>query len=139
MIAVHERNIYDDMIARLPDAALKALDKRYGPLTLEPRKNKFIDRLVADSRDVALNHTACLSLPQQVMMTMFSLTEMMDADKRYQKACMQIVQDRAKTMIDGLELQLEPNLNYDAYYGLLDFEVQYLDATNNWVTILSRE
>ena len=122
VIAVNEHNIYDDMIARLPDAALKALDKRYGPLTLEPRKIKFIDRLVADSRDVALNHTAGLSLPQQVMMTMFSLTEMMDADKRYQKACMQIVQHRAKTMIDGLELQLEPNLNYDAYYGLIDFE-----------------
>jgi aspartate 4-decarboxylase len=35
---------------------------------------------------------------------------------------MNIVQHRAKTMIDGLELQLEPNLNYDAYYGLIDFE-----------------
>jgi len=122
VIAVHEQNIYDDMIAKLPDAALKALDKRYGALTLEPRKVKFIDRLVADSRDVALNHTAGLSLPQQVMMTMFSLAEMLDVDKRYQKACMNIVQHRAKTMIDGLELQLEPNLNYDAYYGLIDFE-----------------
>jgi aspartate 4-decarboxylase len=122
VIAVHEQNIYDDMIAKLPDAALKTLDKRYGALTLEPRKVKFIDRLVADSRDVALNHTAGLSLPQQVMMTMFSLAEMLDADKRYQKACMNIVQHRAKTMIDGLELQLEPNLNYDAYYGLIDFE-----------------
>ncbi len=30
----------------------KALDKRYGPLTLEPRKIRFIDRIVADSRDV---------------------------------------------------------------------------------------
>ena len=29
----------------------------------------MIDRIVADSRDVALNHTAGLSLPQQVMMT----------------------------------------------------------------------
>jgi aspartate 4-decarboxylase len=122
IIAVHEQNIYDDMLANLPDAALKALDKRYGALTLEPRKVKFIDRLVADSRDVALNHTAGLSLPQQVMMTMFSLAEMLDVDKRYQKACRNIVQHRAKTMIDGLELQLEPNLNYDAYYGLIDFE-----------------
>jgi aspartate 4-decarboxylase len=122
VIAVHEHNIYDDMIAKLPDRALEMLDKRYGSLTLEPRKIKFIDRLVADSRDVALNHTAGLSLPQQVMMTLFSLSEMMDADKRYQKACMNIVQHRAKTMIDGLELQLEPNANYDAYYGLIDFE-----------------
>ena len=66
------------MIAKLPAADLKALDKRYGALTLEPRKVKFIDRIVADSRDVALNHTAGLSLPQQVMMSLFSLSEMID-------------------------------------------------------------
>src|SRR6185503_2170619 len=65
-ILIHEDNIFDKMIAKLPDAAVKALDKRYGPLTLEPRKLKLIDRIVADSRDVALNHTAGLSLPQQV-------------------------------------------------------------------------
>src|SRR2546428_4304670 len=61
VIAVHEDNIFDKMIAKLPDTELKALDKRYGALTLEPRKVKFIDRIVADSRDVALNHTAGLS------------------------------------------------------------------------------
>ena len=66
VIAIHQDNIFDKMIAKLPDAQLKALDKRYGPLTLEPRKLKFIDRIVADSRDVGLNHTAGLSLPQQV-------------------------------------------------------------------------
>ena len=52
VIAIHEDNIFDKMIAKLPDADVKALDKRYGPLTLEPRKIKFIDRIVADSRDV---------------------------------------------------------------------------------------
>src|SRR5437867_3156716 len=91
VIAVHEDNIFDKMIAKLPDTELKALDKRYGALTLEPRKVKFIDRIVADSRDVALNHTAGLSLPQQVMMTLFSLSEMMDGARRYQQACMEIV------------------------------------------------
>ena len=122
VIAVHEENIFDRMITKLPDVDLRALDKRYGPLTLEPRKIKFIDRIVADSRDVALNHTAGLSLPQQVMMSLFSLAEMMDAAKLYQKACMDIVQRRAKAMIEGLGIQLSPNPLYDAYYGLIDFE-----------------
>jgi aspartate 4-decarboxylase len=122
VIALHEDNIYDRMIAKLPDAELKALDKRYGALTLEPRKVKMIDRIVADSRDVALNHTAGLSLPQQVMMTLFSLSEMMDVDKRYQKACVEIVDKRFWTMIKGLELELQENKNYDRYYGLIDFE-----------------
>jgi aspartate 4-decarboxylase len=122
VIAVHEDNVFDKMIAKLPDADLKALDKRYGALTLEPRKIKFIDRIVADSRDVGLNHTAGLSLPQQVMMSLFSLCEMMDTKKEYQKACKDIVNRRVWSMIDSLGLQLSPNPNYDAYYGLIDFE-----------------
>ena len=124
VIAVHEDNIYDKMIAKLPDADLKALDKRYGALTLEPRKIKFIDRIVADSRDVALNHTAGLSLPQQVMMTLFSLSEMMDTQKHYQKACTEIVHRRIRYLVEGLELadKLQPNPSYDAYYALIDFE-----------------
>jgi aspartate 4-decarboxylase len=122
VIAIHENNIFDNMIAKLPDQHVKALDKRYGPITLEPRKFKFIDRIVADSRDIGLNHTAGLSLPQQVMMTMFSLYELMDEKKDYQKACMDIVHRRAKALIDSMALELSPNPNYDAYYGLIDFE-----------------
>jgi aspartate 4-decarboxylase len=122
VIAVHQDNIFDKMIAKLPEAQVQALDKRYGPLTLEPRKLKFIDRIVADSRDIALNHTAGLSLPQQVMMSLFSLCEMMDAEKRYQEACKEIVQSRFHKLVDAMGLQLSPNPNYDAYYGLIDFE-----------------
>src|SRR5205823_6503626 len=75
-IAVHENNIFDKMIAAHPEPIKKLLDKRYGGLTLKPREFAFIDRIVADSRDIALNHTAGLSLPQQVMMTLFSLSEL---------------------------------------------------------------
>jgi aspartate 4-decarboxylase len=122
LIAVHENNMFDKMIAKLPTEHVKALDKRYGPITLEPRKLKFIDRIVADSRDIGLNHTAGLSLPQQVMMTMFSLYELMDAKKDYQKACMEIVHRRARAMIEGMGLEVPANPNFDAYYGLIDFE-----------------
>jgi aspartate 4-decarboxylase len=121
-IAIHQDNIFDKMISSLPAEAVEALDKRYGPLTLEPRKLKFIDRIVADSRDVALNHTAGLSLPQQVMMSLFSLDEMMDETKTYQTACKEIVNRRVWSMIEGLGLSLTPNPNFDAYYGLIDFE-----------------
>lgn len=122
VIAIYEDNIFDKMIAKLPDADLRALDKRYGPLAIEPRKIKLIDRMVADSRDIALNHTAGLSLPQQVMMSMFSMAELMDAAKLYQKAYMEIVQRRFWTMVEGLGLELSPNPLYDFYYGLIDFE-----------------
>jgi aspartate 4-decarboxylase len=122
VIAIHEDNIFDKMLASLPKTDLTALDKRYGALTLEPRKIKMIDRIVADSRDVALNHTAGLSLPQQVMMSMFSLSELMDTKKHYQTACREIVYRRIAALLDGLGLELPPNPLYDAYYGLIDFE-----------------
>jgi len=110
------------MIARHPEPLKKVLDKRYGGLTLEPRKLAFIDRIVADSRDVALNHTAGLSLPQQVMMSLFSLYELMDEKKAYQKACIGIVKKRFQATIEGLDIEVGENDDYDYYYGLIDFE-----------------
>src|SRR5437763_11242383 len=99
-IVLHEDNIIDEMIARHPEPIAKKLDKRYGGLTLEPRKLAFIDRIVADSRDVALNHTAGLSLPQPVMMSLFSLNELMDEKKAYQKACIGICKKRVEATIE---------------------------------------
>ena len=122
VIAVHEDNLFDRLIAKHPEPVLKKLDKRYGALTLEPRKLRFIDRIVADSRDVALNHTAGLSLPQQVMMSLFSLYELMDEKKHYQKACIGIVRKRVEATIEGLGIEVAPNQNFDWYYGLIDFE-----------------
>ena len=63
-----------------------------------PRAIRFIDRIVADSRDIALNHTAGLSLPQQVMMTLFSLAELSD-DAKYQQACIEILRKRVEATI----------------------------------------
>ncbi len=77
---------------------------------------------MADSRDVALNHTAGLSLPQQVMMTMFSLAELMDEKKAYQKACIGICKKRVEATLEGLSIELAPNEHFDYYYGLIDFE-----------------
>jgi aspartate 4-decarboxylase len=122
VIALHENNVYDEKIAALPETIAQALDKRYAPLTLEPRKLRFIDRIVADSRDIALNHTAGLSLPQQVMMTLFSLAELHDENKTYQKTCIDILRKRVLATIEGLGIEVPPNPLFDWYYGLVDFE-----------------
>ena len=91
-------------------------------MTLEPRSLKFIDRIVADSRDIALNHTAGLSLPQQVMMTLFSLAELHDQKKEYQQACIDLLRTRVLATIEGLGIEIPPNPLFDWYYGLIDFE-----------------
>ena len=122
VIAVHENNLFDDLIAKHAEPVLEKLDQRYGALTLQPRKIRFIDRIVADSRDVALNHTAGLSLPQQVMMSLFSLSELMDQKKHYQKACIGIVRKRVEATVAGLGIEVAPNELFDWYYGLIDIE-----------------
>jgi aspartate 4-decarboxylase len=55
-------------------------------------------------------------------MSLFSLAELMDTAKSYQKASREIVHRRALAMIEGLGLEVAPNPLYDAYYGLIDFE-----------------
>jgi aspartate 4-decarboxylase len=76
---------------------------------------KLIDCNVADSRDAALNHTAGLSLPQQVMMPLFSLAELIDSSKDYQAACLEIVNRRVHAMIDALGIQVDANQLFDCY------------------------
>ncbi len=122
VVALHQDNIIDGMIAGLPQRDRAELNRRYESLTLEPEKLKFIDRMVADSRDVALNHTAGLSLPQQVQMALFSLFQLIDQDDSYRTSVMSIVHRRLKSTIDGLGIEPELSSLFAAYYGIVDFE-----------------
>lgn len=137
VVAVAQDNIFDKMIRDMPEATQKLLDGRYKTLTPMPRAIKFIDRVVADSRDVALNHTAGLSLPQQVMMSLFGLVEMMDTDKIYQKACMAICARRFDRLLKGIGTEFEPRPYFDRYYGIIDYEYwsrKYVgDEVTEWV------
>ncbi len=122
VIALHQENILDEKIAAHDAAVKELLDRRYGALSLTPRDLRFIDRIVADSRDVALNHTAGLSLPQQVMMSMFSLSGLMEGAAAYQEACIEIVRRRFRLLVEGMGITADPGPYYDAYYGIVDFE-----------------
>jgi aspartate 4-decarboxylase len=122
VIALHEDNIIDRMIAGLPAPERQATTKRYEKIALDPAGLKFIDRLVADSRDVALNHTAGLSLPQQAQMLLFSLFQLMDEDNSYQESVMKIVAHRVKIILEGLGIDVKIGPYYADYYGLIDFE-----------------
>jgi aspartate 4-decarboxylase len=123
VVAIHQNNIFDTAIAKLPERIRQELNTRYGPLTLHPEALKFIDRMVADSRCVALNHTAGLSLPQQVQMTLFSLFALLDKDDRYKKLTKEIVQRRLKALWAGLNLPLPADPMRADYYATLDIMV----------------
>jgi len=122
VIALHEENRFDRDIATLPGEWKTRLSRRYGSLTPAPETLKFIDRMVADSRCVALNHTAGLSSPQQVQMAFFALAYLLDPDQRYKQLTMQIVRRRRDALWKGMELP-EPrdDRNRAWYYVELDF------------------
>ncbi|GMG83982.1 aspartate 4-decarboxylase [Paralimibaculum aggregatum] len=122
VIAVAEDNIFDEKIQAHPEEIQEKLDARYRALTPKPREVRFIDRVVADSRDVALNHTSGLSLPQQVMMTLFGLVEMMDSEKIYQQSCIAICQRRFRNLVEGMGIESNPGPYFDYYYGIVDLE-----------------
>ena len=122
VIATHHDTVLDRQIAGLAEADKAILDTRYGTLVLNPRGLKFIDRLVADSRTVSLNHTAGLSTPQQVQMALFSLFALMDEPDAYKKAVKRIIRRRQTALYRELGIPLTQDPNGTDYYTLLDLE-----------------
>ncbi|MFD0154462.1 bifunctional aspartate transaminase/aspartate 4-decarboxylase [Streptomyces sp. NPDC055721] len=120
VIGLADDNVIDEMIANLPQAEKDRLNKRYGTLSLEPEKIRFIDRLVADSRQVALNHTAGLSLPQQVMMSLFSLFDMLDEGQAYKEKIRGIVRQRLDLLLEGAQMKIADDPKRAGYYIELD-------------------
>ncbi len=120
VIALHEKNIYDRLIKELPDNKKNALHKRYHSIHLHPEQLKFIDRMVADSRSVALNHTAGLSLPQQIQMMLFASFALFDKNNGYKNLTCSIIQRRLHLLFEGMGFTLKPDPNRAGYYAELD-------------------
>ncbi len=121
-IATHRDNVLDRKIADLPEKAKEALDRRYSSIVTDVSTLKFIDRLVADSRTVALNHTAGLSTPQQVQMVLFSLFALMDEHDMYKSSLKKIIRRRETALYRELGIELVKDPNEVDYYTLLDLE-----------------
>ena len=119
-LALYEDNIFDKLISELPSEKKEMVNKRYESLSTDPEKIPFIDRIVADSRQVALNHTAGLSTPQQVQMAFFSAFSLVDKENTYKNQTINICHRRQKLLFEGLDLPIKEN-PYDAsYYAEFD-------------------
>jgi aspartate 4-decarboxylase len=123
IIAIHQNNIFDKWLAKLPARDRAVLNNRYSSISLTPEKLKFIDRMVADSRQVALNHTAGLSLPQQIQMALFSLFSLLDKANSYKTLCQLIVRRRYQALWEGLGITPLVTDDQAFYYAELDLMV----------------
>jgi aspartate 4-decarboxylase len=120
VIALYRDNVLDRAIAALPADELELLDCRYETIATDTHEIRFIDRMVADSRQVALNHTAGLSLPQQVQMTLFATFALLDEDQSYKDRTRSIVNHRLARLHEGMEIPLTPDVLRAGYYAEVD-------------------
>nr|WP_164489035.1 MULTISPECIES: aspartate 4-decarboxylase [unclassified Romboutsia] len=126
-MALHENNVFDKKISELNEELKRSVNNRYKDMNVNPDSISFMDRIVADSRLVALNHTAGLSTPQQVQMAFFSAFALIDTDNDYKSLNIDICNSRKKLLFKGLGLELNENKNDAAYYYQFDIE--------NWARI----
>ena len=117
-----DKNVFDDRIAALPADKKAALNKRYESLALEPEKVKFIDRLVADSRLVGLNHTAGLSCPQQIQLALFSAFGYLH-NQELQPRLISMIHRRLNDLWSTTGFTLLPDPNRAGYYSEIDLMV----------------
>jgi aspartate 4-decarboxylase len=68
--------------------------------TIATHRDNVLDRLVAHSRTVALNHAAGLSTPQQVQMVLFSLFALMDTPDAYKNALKRLIRKRKQALYE---------------------------------------
>lgn len=137
VIALHNDNIIDQALLALPDHAKDILKTRYSSLTNQPEQLKFIDRLVADSRSVALNHTAGLSTPQQLQMTLLALNGLMDIHNLYKSSAKSLIRHRYQNLCIYIGIPPELGPNEVNYYYLVDLQKLggqiYGEAFSKWL------
>lgn len=119
-IALHADNVFEKLLAGLDNDKKDRARRRYSALSVKPEEIQFIDRMVADSRQVALNHTAGLSTPQQVMMAFFSLYALLPEGDVYKEQTKAICRRRQKLLFNGLGIPVPHDPLDAAYYTQFD-------------------
>lgn len=137
VVGLHASNALDDRLAAADPATRAAAQARYGPVATRPERFKFIDRMVADSRAIGLNHTAGLATPQQVQMTLFALDALLDHDGVRKRAARAIVRARFERLFAGAGIAPPDDPLHTHYYVAIDIPAlarsRYGDAFADWL------
>lgn len=118
-VAVHEDNVADRRLASADESTIARLGVRYRSRTADVRSLTFLERLSADSREVALHNIAGLATPDQVQMALFALTSLVPWGVEYCAA----TRAELATRLDALlgPLGIPPAGGHDSmYYALVD-------------------
>jgi aspartate 4-decarboxylase len=120
VVGVHARNAFDARLSAGSPAQHAAAQDRYGSISTDPQRLRLIDRMVADSRAVGLNHTAGLSSPQQVQMALFALDGLLDVSGTRKREARAIVTRRRGLLFEAMGLPAPDAPHLSRYYATLD-------------------
>ena len=79
--------------------------------------------MVAESRLIALNHTAGLSTPQQIQMSLFALGALIDSDGTYHTRMIKLIHDRYEALWKSFGFQMPADPLRADYYSEIDMMV----------------
>jgi len=137
VVGLHADNALDARVAAASGDALAAARERYGAVSTAPERMKLIDRMVADSRSIGLNHTAGLSSPQQVQMALFALDALLDAEGTRKRIARAIVAARFERLYRGVGVPAPTDALLTRYYASIDIPAlarsRYGDAFARWL------
>ncbi len=122
VVFVQRENIFDKMIKNLSLDHKKKLRARYSTVSTEPDNISFIDRLLIDSRYVALAHTGGLSTPQQCVMALFSLYDLMDKNKGYKKSIQALLNKRMTNLYRPMKMPPPKGSDQTMYYNMVNIK-----------------
>lgn len=120
VVGLHASNALDPRLAAASGESLAAARARYGSVSIAPERLKLIDRMVADSRAVGLNHTAGLSSPQQVQMALFALDALLDRAGARKQQLRALLRGRWERLHRGLGLVPPDGALLTRYYATFD-------------------
>lgn len=120
VVGLHRDSAIDARLRAATGEALAAARQRYRVVSTAPEEMKLIDRMVADSRAIGLNHTAGLSSPQQVQMALFALDGLLDVERSRRRTVRAIVRERFERLYRGAGLDPPGGPLLTCYYATLD-------------------
>ena len=118
-IAVNHDSVADRLLTAMPAEAKERLRMRYQAASNDVDRMPFIQRLLVDSREVALHNIAGLGTPDQVQMTLFELAYLMPEGATYVTGARAQLQARLGALDEGLGMAA-PGGRDSHYYGMVD-------------------
>lgn len=122
VIAMHEDNVCDRLLAELGEAEKAALQRDYSSVMPDISGFKMIDRMAADSRSIGLYHTAGLNTPAQAFMDMLAMTHLLYEEDAYIEKANAIVGERYEAFMEALGLPADDSRENSRYYVLIDVQ-----------------